>query len=173
MTHSEALEILEIEESSLLDPSSLKKHYRKLIKKYHPDNKNIGSEDKTKDINNAYRYLIRNGFDTVIKPSITLGNLINKYKLRDRNLSDDLIVKSKAVIFYKSNMMNVECREVRNSKDIYNINYAFKYDLGDKAKVSVENQEKEVNLNSNLVSVEFNFEYLVRLRVNIVNKVDT
>ena len=55
-TKRDYYEVLGVDKSA--DDATLKKAYRKLAKKYHPDvNKDPGAEDKFKEINEAYEVL--------------------------------------------------------------------------------------------------------------------
>lgn len=61
MKRTEAYSTLEIADGSSVDEA--KKAFRQLSKKFHPDNKDTGSEDKFKKINEAYQAISNNKFD--------------------------------------------------------------------------------------------------------------
>ena len=61
MKRTEAYSTLEIAEGASVDEA--KKAFRQLSKKFHPDNKDTGSEDKFKKINEAYQAISNNKFD--------------------------------------------------------------------------------------------------------------
>lgn len=61
MKRKEAYSTLEIPETST--EAEAKKAFRQLSKMYHPDNKDTGSEDKFKKINEAYQAISNNKFD--------------------------------------------------------------------------------------------------------------
>jgi molecular chaperone DnaJ len=61
MKRTEAYSTLEISDGASVDEA--KKAFRQLSKKYHPDNKDTGSEDKFKKINEAYQSISNNKFD--------------------------------------------------------------------------------------------------------------
>lgn len=61
MKRKEAYSTLEIPETSTAEEA--KKAFRQLSKMFHPDNKDTGSEDKFKKINEAYQAINNNKFD--------------------------------------------------------------------------------------------------------------
>lgn len=61
MKRTEAYSTLEIPETASADEA--KKAFRQLSKKFHPDNKDTGSEEKFKKINEAYQSISNNKFD--------------------------------------------------------------------------------------------------------------
>lgn len=63
MKRTEAYSTLEIPETASADEA--KKAFRQLSKKFHPDNKDTGSEDKFKKINEAYQSISNNKFDDI------------------------------------------------------------------------------------------------------------
>ena len=61
MTPSQALKILNIHENHEINEEIIKKHYRMMALKYHPDkNKDINAPSKFQEIQNAYEYLSNN-----------------------------------------------------------------------------------------------------------------
>ena len=74
--------ILEIERNS--SPEEIKSAYRKLSKKYHPDVKDTGNEDKFKEINNAYETLS----DPNKKQIYDSGGTNNRFQSHGFNMED-------------------------------------------------------------------------------------
>lgn len=66
MKRAEAYSTLEISDGASVDDA--KKAFRQLSKKFHPDNKDTGSEAKFKKINEAYQAISNNKFDDTPRP---------------------------------------------------------------------------------------------------------
>jgi DnaJ-class molecular chaperone len=61
MNPVQALKILNINENTEINAEIIKKHYRMMALKYHPDkNKHVDAPSKFQEIQNAYEYLSNN-----------------------------------------------------------------------------------------------------------------
>jgi DnaJ-class molecular chaperone len=61
MNPFQALKILNINENTEINAEIIKKHYRMMALKYHPDkNKHVDAPSKFQEIQNAYEYLSNN-----------------------------------------------------------------------------------------------------------------
>jgi len=76
MNKKEAFEILQIPENTVLTEDIIKKHYRMMALKYHPDkNHEIDTSIKFQEIHDAYEYL-SNGYATNREESKTYDSLL-------------------------------------------------------------------------------------------------
>jgi hypothetical protein len=61
MNMNRALKVLNIPENNIINEETIKKHYRMMALKYHPDkNKEIDASSKFQEINSAYEFLSNN-----------------------------------------------------------------------------------------------------------------
>ena len=93
MTLNKALDLFEITDISVESESELKLKFKKLTKKYHPDNIKTGDHDKFLDIHDAFEMLK----DAIIK--------LNQYKQLNTNkqLITMVIPLDKLVYLYEGN----------------------------------------------------------------------
>ncbi len=63
------LKIYKIKTIREISPQELKRRWRILIQKYHPDHKPYGDADKFRIVNNAYHYLVELKKDDIKKES--------------------------------------------------------------------------------------------------------
>lgn len=114
--------ILEVPRSASDD--EIKKAYRKLSKKYHPDNSQTGDEEKFKEINNAYEILSdknkRAEFDNPFSSQWSGGFnpfadfFRNQQRQAPRNIPQDVtceINAPKGTIIEVNHEIKTECRE--------------------------------------------------------------
>jgi DnaJ-class molecular chaperone len=76
MNKEQASKILGVNVNSTEE--EIKKAYKQLALKYHPDkNKNVGAEDKFKEISTAYEYLLNPPVENVFNPFENINNHFN------------------------------------------------------------------------------------------------
>lgn len=132
MNLREAIKLFEVTDIYNESDKALKKKYKKLMVKYHPDNYN-GDESKSKDINIAYNIL-----KSLVKDSKQL-EWENKQKIENENQSKLLIISIKDLIdIYKGKIITVDNINI-NSKKLR------RYNIMVESKVSLthDNNKKE------------------------------
>lgn len=198
MTLNEALELFGIDDISLEDDTTLKKKYKKLMIKYHPDNCN-GDENKAKEVAEAFE---------VLKDAL---NAVKKYsyltqKVQELNI---IIPLSKLLELYKGGSITVgydNVRRVITKKDIqkhntliisdvtlthkgmvHTFNSIQPWTIGDKyeincdiyvdditkqetVKIHINNFEKEIKFVSQSIVMNVTLDFNVNVAIRITKK---
>lgn len=122
MEISKAIDMFNIKNISEESDKTLKRRYKKLMLKYHPDNYN-GNDNKAKELNLAY-----NELKNIVKGSEFL-DWENKQKLEKENQKKVLVIKLNELIdIYKGNNVTIDGIKI-NSKNIRKHNIIIEYSI--------------------------------------------
>lgn len=194
MTIKDSLDILGINNIADESDDSLRKLYRKLIIKYHPDNYN-GNEDKAKDISIAYKIVkdaIRkiNTFEKVNRSKnyeiIGLDSLITLYRDKEVCINNtckkmslgDLHNNGALLIFdwlIGINGIYEQFSSIAlwNKEDKYKIHsdiYVGRIDEECNIKIKFYGIEKEYTIKSDSIRLNIVLDYNVHIEINVNKK---
>lgn len=166
---------------------SLKRIYRQKAVKLHPDNKETGSEKAFVACRVAYIVLkdaLQNGIDTeIINEKIDTSNkyskvynisfedLLNSFKSRDIAKFNNgvWIIKFKIHLKLNGTQFTVNCSTNKNARDEYRLALYIPYNSGDKLDININGEEKTIILKDIGNNTLFNFQYLAKVTVCVIN----
>lgn len=201
MELQEALDLFEISDISSETEVTIKKKYKKLMIKYHPDNRN-GDESKAKDIVTASELLkdVMNKLSTLralnkVTPNvtiiipinklidiysgefITMGNSKEKHIIGKKEIQKftTYIISNVAITHdnVTKNYSNVQLWTIGDSYSIDCNIYVNDITQEESVKIALEDFEKEIRFKSQSIVMKVPLKYNVSVAVRITKKIIT
>lgn len=195
MNIEEALELFEIEDIVKETTDTLKIKFRKLSKKYHPDNLRTGDARKFKEAVSAHKMLLETldklkkieaenrerAVDTIIIPFDKLFELYkgNVLKIRNVTIDKSKLKNSNTILLIDGVIIHNGIEYKLNNVDRYNINDRYtlncdiivdELDKEEELEIKLYNKTSRVKMKCASLKLALTFEFNVLVNVNITKK---